>query len=382
MSREYDNSETVDDELIEFFSNKPEDLRTATNDDYDDGEFTKVTSKKKPPPTSTGGRSGRGRGGRDGRGGREGRGGRGYESFENKNPFKDSLPLPKPTLSAPKGKILHGILVREKSIPVTLDDFKVFTVREKSIGILYVASVRGKDTGFFKGTRTELANRWQFTSSEILLDLINNENALNNEVIKQECVKPNNSLNETSRLFKFEGVLGNDIIKQIHKSTTDDEKKDALLKGIYQILVINYGETIEVRDTYKSLEQMDIQTLLGYYNKPRAFASMLWKRQDPPRWNPITIPSANYLTMAFKSNDEKKAPPENPYWASKTPSKTPPTTGNEIERTLLASPTHSSRLTHQRSSPWMPLHQRSSSKKSSAYSLTNTVAPLTESSNI
>ena len=68
MSGEYDNSETVDEELMEFFNNEPEDLRNATNDDYDDGEFTTVTSRKKSPTTSTGGRGGRGRGGRDSRG--------------------------------------------------------------------------------------------------------------------------------------------------------------------------------------------------------------------------------------------------------------------------------------------------------------------------
>jgi hypothetical protein len=64
-------------------------------------------------------------------------------------------------LSGPKGKILHEILIQEKSLPVTFDDFKVFTVREKAICIIYVASVRGKDTGYFKATRTELPNRRQ-----------------------------------------------------------------------------------------------------------------------------------------------------------------------------------------------------------------------------
>lgn len=161
MSGKYDNSETVEDLLIEFFSNEPEDLCTATKNEYDDGVYTKVAYKKKTSHTSIGGWSGRGCGGRDVRGGREGWGGRGPEPFESKNPFKDSPPLPKPMLNGPKGKILHETLIQEKSLPVTFDDFKVFTVREKAICIIYVASVRGKDTGYFKGTRTEFPNRLQ-----------------------------------------------------------------------------------------------------------------------------------------------------------------------------------------------------------------------------
>jgi hypothetical protein len=277
-----DSDSEEDEKLMEFFNTPLNNQGGEQLSSLDDGGSYTLVQHNRSKYRNNDDNHGRGRGGRGGHSsGRSSNDGRGRTSGYNRqyqdatDPFENDPPIPKPTFSEPKGKILQSLLKQEETTPIEMKKFAVFSLRERKVALMYIAAVRGRKHWKFqwKGSRSDLACKWQFESYEQLIELINDPDKMQMEVIKLNAMKRLPSqLNEGSPLFEFDKIIGMDTITRIGSAKTEKESINAMLHGVKLILCQMFGETTEVKNYYHGLESSaDVTTLNNFFSKPRAF---------------------------------------------------------------------------------------------------------------
>jgi hypothetical protein len=187
-------------QVTNFWASSAEsDVRSsgANNDTNQSGVYNPYT----PSYERNGGRGyGSGRGGnRGGRGGDQWRPNR----IENPHPIQEPEPFQQET----KELLIKMVKTEPKTTFSTIDFGDIRDVRENFRAVLYLAVEKGISE--YKSTnRLELAARWQFSSADKLLYLINHPDKMSSEVHKLNLSHGNLSpQNERTRLYDFPDVL-------------------------------------------------------------------------------------------------------------------------------------------------------------------------------
>ena len=181
------------------------------------------------------------------------------------------------------------------------DTLKDLPGREDFQAVLVIATYLGKQ--YFKGTRTELSNKFIFESTDSLINLIKDESLMESTVSRRKQMP-----NELTRLIDFDGVLGDDVLMALNSATTLDERRSAMLVGLRRALLCFYGQTSETYAVYKTAESQTTSQLSQYFHLAQKFArQLIWPHLPLPRWNPPALPVRDYHTMKRKSSKENKS---------------------------------------------------------------------------
>ena len=208
-------------------------------------------------------------------------------------------------------EILNKIIKADpKTTLSTLDFGNVRCLRENFRAVLYTAVEKGLQE-YKSSNRMDLASRWQFTSVDKLLELINDPNKMSSEVIKLNLTHGSPpTLNERTKLYDFPDILGDDILCGIGSTEDAVQRRIYYLTGIRRIIARNLGATQQTEDFYNQyILPMPDTKLMEFYTKHGKFIEFVWTSPACLPWNPAQIPKVNILK---KSNNKKNGPSNQP----------------------------------------------------------------------